>query len=570
MKKIIKLIPLFTAVFLCLQTAVFAEGDPNVDNGGGELQDGTENNFWNPGEDGVRVSVVDSETGAVKSASIDITNINASNIKLHFGKVCKSSYISGTSLKSSTEPYIYYNPAQAVPTIISDGGFVDIEAIRSYFTDKQVITSIGGYLGFSLNTLTNGDYKLLIEPVMYITYRNKRTAMTATEAALYNLETDGAVINRFAPLSHMNLPFSMFLEEDDLGYRAWTGETNAYAADSDIINYLGIGIVTFKEKEKKEEVEVESGTYEYRVDTDVYTSITVSGGEHTPDNPITVTFTIKNRQYTVGNVVYPEGSSQLVWVKWHTPLTEQTVNIDVSVEGGASVSEADITAKIVDLNENPPPDPNAQGRNDSFSPVSPPSKLQKTTAAWSVWESYWKEKWIWVPYMVWHPTTSGNGYWQDHGDWEDQGEWKFRSKSFSVSMDAEMEISPDEKNPTAKGSVMKSGYGINEVVTGYVTGNGEYTSIQNAVSYFPEFKYKTYWRLLDRMGTNRLEFRKNKYSTYNRRVHFSPLWYPDGEYKVYTWVIDCWTPAGMLSKNCTDSLTIEGSVFDDWHVSPSY
>ena len=45
---------------------------------------------------------------------------------------------------------------------------------------------------------------------------------------------------------------------------------------------------------------------------------------------------------------------------------------------------------------------------------------------------------------------------------------------------------------------------------------------------------------------------------------------PDGSYKVYTWAIDCWTPAGMLSANLTDSLTIKGNVFDDWHVSPSH
>ncbi|MCX4358003.1 MAG: hypothetical protein OSJ43_17590, partial [Oscillospiraceae bacterium] len=59
-------------------------------------------------------------------------------------------------------------------------------------------------------------------------------------------------------------------------------------------------------------------------------------------------------------------------------------------------------------------------------------------------------------------------------------------------------------------------------------------------------------------------------SLYNNRTHFSPIWYPDGGYKVYTWALDCWTPAGMLSANLTDSLTIKGNVFDDWHVSPSH
>ena len=91
---------------------------------------------------------------------------------------------------------------------------------------------------------------------------------------------------------------------------------------------------------------------------------------------------------------------------------------------------------------------------------------------------------------------------------------------------------------------------------------------QNAVSYFPEFNYKTYWRLLERMDGGSFEFKKNNYSTYKNRTHFSPVWFPDGSYEVNTWVIDSWTPVGMLSANLTDSLSIRGSVWDDWHIGP--
>ena len=47
------------AAFFCLQIVAFAEGDPNIDNGGGGLKDGSSENFWNPGNDGVRVTIVD-------------------------------------------------------------------------------------------------------------------------------------------------------------------------------------------------------------------------------------------------------------------------------------------------------------------------------------------------------------------------------------------------------------------------------------------------------------------------------------------------------------------------------
>lgn len=562
MKKFIRIIAAAMAAFFCLQIVAFAEGDPNIDNGGGGLKDGSSENFWNPGNDGVRVTIVDAETGAVKSASIDYTNTNASDIALHFGKVSKAEYVGGTALSATTSSYTFINPTEPLPTIISDGSGASIEEIRSYFTDEQVVKRIAEHTRIEFDDLTNGDYKLMVEPIMYITFNGIRTAMTATEAALYNMQTGGEMINKMGPLSHKNLPLAMFLEKDDLGYTAWTGSKNSYMTDSDIIQYLGVGIVSFKEPE--EEVEVAASDYEYRVDTDVYTSITVTGGEHTPDNPVTVRFYIKNKVYTVGNIVYPKGASQLVWCKWHTPNTEQTVNIKVTVTGGASASKTNITANIVDLNKNPPPDPTADDRNDSFRAVSVPNREQRTSAAWSVWSAYWQPKWVWQSRWRWTGKR-----WVDRGSWVDKGEWKFRSNSYSVSMSANMQITCDEKNPTNVGRTMKSGYGINETVTASISGNGQHTELQNAVAYFPEFYYKTYWRLLE-YTNGALEFRKNKYSTYNNRTHFTLLWYPDGNYKVYTWAIDCWTPAGMLSANLTDSLTIKGNVFDDWHIAPSH
>ncbi len=562
MKKFIRIIAAAMAAFFCLQIVAFAEGDPNIDNGGGGLKDGSSENFWNPGNDGVRVTIVDAETGAVKSASIDYTNTNASDIALHFGKVSKAEYVGGTALSATTSSYTFINPTEPLPTIISDGSGASIEEIRSYFTDEQVVKRIAEHTRIEFDDLTNGDYKLMVEPIMYITFNGIRTAMTATEAALYNMQTGGEMINKMGPLSHKNLPLAMFLEKDDLGYTAWTGSKNSYMTDSDIIQYLGVGIVSFKEPE--EEVEVAASDYEYRVDTDVYTSITVTGGEHTPDNPVTVRFYIKNKVYTVGNIVYPKGASQLVWCKWHTPNTEQTVNIKVTVTGGASASKTNITANIVDLNKNPPPDPTADDRNDSFRAVSVPNREQRTSAAWSVWSAYWQPKLVWQSRWRWTGKR-----WVDRGRWVDKGEWKFRSNSYSVSMSANMQITCDEKNPTNVGRTMKSGYGINETVTASISGNGQHTELQNAVAYFPEFYYKTYWRLLE-YTNGALEFRKNKYSTYNNRTHFTPLWYPDGNYKVYTWAIDCWTPAGMLSANLTDSLTIKGNVFDDWHIAPSH
>lgn len=580
MKTLIKII-IPVLISICIgfnEFTAFAEstGDPNIDSGGGGMGSGTSQNFWSPGNDGVRITVVDSESGQPKAASVDYTNIDASDIRFHFGQVSKVQYASGTPLSPSTSTYNFITPSEPLPAIVGDGEYwsSNIDQIRSYFTDEQIVKRIAEHTSIDYDNLVSGDYKLMVEPIIYVTYHGQRTAMTATEAALYNQQTGGDIKRYFADLSHKNLPLAMFLEEDDLGYRAWSGSTNSRMTDSDIINYLGVGIVSFKEKEDEDEVEVDAFDYEYRVDTDVYTSVTVSGGEHTPDNPVTVIFEIKNKRYTVNNVVYPDGDSQLVWCKWHTPQTEQQVEIKVTVYGGAEASETDITANIVDLDKNPPPNPTAYDRNNGFTASSVPRKEEKSSNSWSVWSAYWAENWVWVPDWTWVTVVLPNGmvtgYWQDNGEWEDHGDWIFESKSYRVSLTTEMKITPDEKNPTASGKNMKSGYGINEKVTSSVSGNGEHTDMQNAVTYFPEFGYKTYWRLLESSSGGSFEFKENKYSTYGNRTHFTPIWYPDGTYTAYTWALDCWIPAGMLSLNLTDDVSIDGNVYDDWHIGPTY
>lgn len=313
--------------------------------------------------------------------------------------------------------------------------------------------------------------------------------------------------------------------------------------------------------------------YEYRVDTDVITAVTVSGGQSDPDHPVSVSFSMLGRTYTVTNVYYPQGGQQLVWVKWHTPTTEQVVAISVSVSGGGAPSKGTITANIVDLDKNPPPNPVADDRNDSYNAGNAviPSNPQKTSALWSVWSAWWKENW------VWHPESHSDSCEEEcsnvHGHWEDEGWWAFDLNQYAASLSGNMELRTDEKSPTATVSTMKSGYGVNILVKSRALTSmpAATTAPQTAVSYFPEFYYKTYWRLLDRTkngNSAEFEFKKNHYSTYNRRTHFSPIWMPDGTYKVYTYLFDCWTPDGMLCMNLTDSVQIEGDLWDDWHIAP--
>lgn len=523
---------------------------------------GTTQNFWSPGNEGVRVTVVRTEGREPVTRPIDLTNKQPA-IVYSFGKECKISYNNGTALAVNTAPYEYVNPAQALPRIISSQslGQANIEEIKSYFTDEQVIRSIAGLTGMDFDTLINGEYRLLIEPISFLTFQGNLIAATATEAALYDELTSGAVRAVLPTVAFQNLPLSMFLEVPDLGYPAWNGGTTGVRSNMEIKTSLGLGVVRFNE-EPPEEVEVTEFDYEYRTNTEVITAVEVKGGQSDPDDPVSVTFTVDGRSYRVDNVYYPEGDSQLAWIRWTTPEEPQAMKITVRVHGGGHVDKGTIQVNIVDLDENPPPDPNADDRNDDFSCPSVPENEEKTSAEWGVWRPWWQEYW------VWHSgDEDDDGYWCDHGWWE------FDFDRYSASLTASMEISPDEKAPTASGNTMKSGYGFNERVETHVSTNqsSAVTPAQNAVTYFPEFQYRNFWRLLERMNSGNdmaHEFKENRYSTYNRRTHFTPIWYPDGSYTAYTWLIDCWTPAGMLSMNLTDSLTIDGNLWSDWHIAP--
>lgn len=557
---------------LCLFSPLtaYAVGDGNIDGGGGGMGEGTNQNSWTPGNEGVRVTVVRASDHAVVTNPIDLTNKAPSSSIYNFGKVSKLQYNGGRSLSPVKGGYFCIIPQQPLPMIISTDGGNNIEAIKRYFCSEYLIQMIANHTGMNYNVLINGEYKLLLEPIAYYKFQGVMIATTATEAALYDRQMGGGLRSKMVSLSHKNLPLAMFLETPDLGYPAWSGSTAKAASDADIISSLGLGIVRFSEAEPPK---VSTHNYTYRVNTEVITSVTVGGGQSDPGRPVTVRFSIDGRTYTVGNVYYPDGDSQLAWVRWTTPTTPQIMTIHVSVTGGGRTSEGTITANIVDLSGKDPPNPVADDRNDSYSRPNVPSNPQTTSASWGVWRPKWHANWIWQSDWNWCSDGKGGGHWRDDGHWVDRGWWDFDYNSYSASLSASMSIAPDAKVPTASGKTMKSGYGVNQVTTANISTNqsSAVTGAQTAVTYFPEFQYQTYWRLLDRTGGGynaRFEFVKNSYSTYNRRTHFTPIWMPDGSYTPYTYLEDCWTPAGMLSMNLTNSVTISGNLWSDWHIAP--
>ncbi len=288
------------ALMLCLLPATaFAVGEGNMDSGGGGMGQGTSTNSWTPGKDGVRVTVVDAETGAAVSSPMDYSNTVQSSSVLHFGKVSKLQYLGGASLSpQSGAAYSCINPDNPMPTIVSSTGRNNIESIKRYFCSEYACMMIAGDAGVSYEAMLAGKYKLLVEPLAYFTHNGLFYCMTATEAALYDQLSGGALRRTMTSLTHKNLPLALFLEYSDLGLPAWAGSTTGKQANADIISSLGVGIVRFQELPPVPEGGLEAPDMEYRVNTDVITSVTLHTDENlTPDNPASVTFQILGTSY---------------------------------------------------------------------------------------------------------------------------------------------------------------------------------------------------------------------------------------------------------------------------------
>lgn len=82
-----------------------------------------------------------------------------------------------------------------------------------------------------------------------------------------------------------------------------------------------------------------------------------------------------------------------------------------------------------------------------------------------------QEHWVWHSDWNWYSDGDGGGHWEDDGECVDEGQWMFDLDRYQASLSASMAIKPDDKSPTASGTVMKSGYGITETVSARVSTN---------------------------------------------------------------------------------------------------
>ncbi len=192
-------------------------------------------------------------------------------------------------------------------------------------------------------------------------------------------------------------------------------------------------------------------------------------------------------------------------------------------------------------------------------------------------------------YQTTAPSTfTGNGYRADSASQTTWSVWEwnggFVRKTYTAKLTLSAALSPDstavwkEYNSSTGLYTTRSGYGLNTEVHVKLTGipTDMYTGHAKATARYPEFNYSTGASATDDLHlltestsggyAADLVFKSNPYSVRGNRMHFTPMWFPDGEYKVNYDCFDIWTPAGMLTGTTGSKVIIDGSMYDDHYT----
>lgn len=607
------------------------DGNTNIGNGGnGGDYDGASDGYsilGNEQDEGVRVTLVESKTNTPVTSPIDFANNPRQPIQKYLGGGNKLYYIKNQQISfCDGKEYTWQIPDFKLPKII--GG--NLASIKKYFGSEVFLKYFSELTGFNYEEMTSGKYKLMLEPIGYPKIAGKIIACTATELAILDKKLNGSIKKKLADFSHLNLPMAMFLEHDEFGIKKWTGSTVTRQKNDIIIAQLGVGAVTFT-PEEPEEPEIVPQSYEYRTNTDVYTSIEISGvncllsfKNKEVKNPVYVTFVIDDKSYPADNNGLVFQGKGIAYIKWHTPDTPQDMIIKVNVsynivdytkEGNPYLKRItqnyDIPVKIVEIEEKTPPNPDADDKNKNFSLKEPePIEEDNKELTWTEYDVNQESmvlpngkdvitKWIWTTYEYKaYLGTFLNVY-------PDPLCKTFSEENYDLYHDSTTNIHIQRMLYK-----LKSGYGIRQKIESkllvekttkvtHIDGTfEEFTDIvadvgvapQNAINYFSDFDFKDYFRLSEVTELNNtnsiMEFKKNPYSTYENRTHFTPIWYPDNEfYIINSMIFDSWTPAGQLyigaqttngasvnDKMAGNAIFIKGNLWDDWYVQslPTY
>lgn len=293
----------------------------------------------------------------------------------------------------------------------------------------------------------------------------------------------------------------------------------------------------------------------YRENTDVISSfwlVNISGDDYTPTTGAKVVFSVYNASgekitEEKQSFVAPNNDKNLAFFKWHVPDGYGGSNITIKaniVEGEYQYNHIERSYRVAFFDTLTTPNTSYKNKApEGFSVPSVPSD-NSVSGRW------------------WQYSYSGGA---------------FVKKDYAVGNTVSDVTLTTPTNPTAYTSngklYMKSGYGFEcsythsmASISGYQsTSASQSVAPQYFYALFPEYNY-TYGANLCRSFEAVSGRKVFVNATGMNRQHFTPIYYPDGEYRFQIVLSDCWTPAGMLTTYKTVTIQIDGNMYDDWYV----
>ena len=261
---------------------------------------------------------------------------------------------------------------------------------------------------------------------------------------------------------------------------------------------------------------------------------------------------------TWSNVVIPSGKTNLVYFKWTVPanLAGKTVYCECTINYDDAVNEENRDNNTAAFSTTVSTFTDSQTPNTRYESSTPGSYRGNSAPANSTDKATWT---MWV--------------------YENN---QFVLKTYGVQIStASPVIEPSAECKTAVYAngkwTIRSGYGFTmsysptiTTVSGYNNpGSAAYTSVQSVYATFPEFNYATTsgsYRTLEYVN-GKWQLKQNSNAVDSERVHFIPVWFPDGYYTVSVTATRVWTPVGMIEATRTaNTFTIDGSIYDDYFV----
>lgn len=301
---------------------------------------------------------------------------------------------------------------------------------------------------------------------------------------------------------------------------------------------------------------------EYIEGMDVISSFYVrneGSSDVTPADHLTFTFKVYSTEKTVfeqtKTVVIPANGTNIVYFKWTVPLgsagTVYWCNGTVSAsEGEQNTSNNSTEFAIVSASLPASTTPNTRYEEKppaSYNPMVTAPTEKAGSASWNEW-MYENGSFVLKNYGI--TVTSDNPVIAPSSGCEtavrDGGGWKMGS-GYGVSI---------SWSPTVRAMSGKT-----------MPASSAYTGAQSVYATFPEYSYSLgagRYDTLENVGGVHM-FKSNADADKNERIHFIPVYVTDGQYSVSVSASYIWTPAGMVTATRNASVTIDGTIYDDWY-----